>query len=212
MQCRGNILVAEWRLRGGPLVSSSGDSYPGVGGAVASRKQLLTFDKKQIDFLLRESPFFTSTTFNVLVHAGVGSAVVLQSGTVLPIKVHKNEETGQVLNVVMAWADEGSELKVDVPVVFNGQKKCPGLKKGGYLHIIRTSLKYLCPSEHIPQKIEVNLTNLDIGDKIFMHDVSVHPSLKLLSKDDTIPICKIWATKPAKPGENTSSHEHPTPL
>ncbi|KAG0500672.1 hypothetical protein HPP92_000744 [Vanilla planifolia] len=35
-----------------------------------------------------------------------------------------------------------------------------------------------------------------------MHDVSVHPSLKLLSKDDTIPICKIWATKPAKPVAN----------
>ncbi|KAG0496187.1 hypothetical protein HPP92_000878 [Vanilla planifolia] len=30
----------------------------------------------------------------------------------------------------------------------------------------------------------------------------VHPSLKLLSKDDTIPICKIWATKPAKPVAN----------
>lgn len=70
---------------------------------------------------------------------------------------------------------------------------------GGYLHKIRTSLRYLCPTEHIPPKIEVDLTNLDIGDRVLMHDIEVHPSLKLLSKNDTMPICKILATKPAEP-------------
>ncbi|KAL0911192.1 hypothetical protein M5K25_019314 [Dendrobium thyrsiflorum] len=185
---------------------------PGEGGTPVSRKQLLTFDKHQIDYLLRDSPFFTSTVFDLQIRAGVRSAVVLQSGNVLPIKVHKNEETGQILNLVMTWADEGSELKVDVPVVFNGEDICPGLKKGGYLHKIRTSLKYLCPSEHIPPKVEVNLANLDIGDKIFMHEIKVHSSLKLLSKDDTIPICKIWPTKPTKPDSKASSENTQTSM
>lgn len=44
--------------------------------------------------------------------------------------MHKNEETGEVLNLVMAWADEGKEMKVLVPVVYKGLNVCPGLKKG----------------------------------------------------------------------------------
>lgn len=60
---------------------------------------------------------------------------------------------------------------------------------------VRTSLKYLCPAELIPPKIEVDVSNLDVGDRIFMHDVEVHPSLKLLSKNENMPICKIVATK-----------------
>lgn len=70
-----------------------------------------------------------------------------------------------------------------------------GEKPGGFLNKIRTSLKYKCPSEHIPQKIEIDISNLDIGDKVFMHDVKIHPSLELLSKNETLPVCKIVAAK-----------------
>lgn len=177
-------------------------------GAPISRKQLITFDKHQIESLLRDSAFFTSTIFDLQILAGVRSTVVLQSGNVVPIKVHKNVETGQVLNMVVAWVDEGSEMKVHVPVVFNGEDTCPGLKKGGYLHKIRTSLKYLCPSEHIPQKIEVSIANLDIGDKICLHDIEVHPSLKLLSCNSKIPICKIHPTEPAALPHGEASSEN----
>lgn len=69
---------------------------------------------------------------------------------------------------------------------------------GGYLHKIIVSLPYLCPWEHIPQKIEVNLTDLDIGDIVLVRDLGVHPSLKLLSEIDDKPICKIVATKPTE--------------
>lgn len=65
------------------------------------------------------------------------------------------------------------------------------INTGGYLNRIRTTLKYQCPVEHIPPKIEVDLSNLDIGDKVLMSDVVVHPSLKLLSKNENMPVCKL---------------------
>lgn len=111
------------------------------------------------------------------------------------MKIHRDEKTGKILNMVFVWADEGSELKVDVPIVFKGEEACPGLQKGGQLNRIRTSLKYFGPAEHIPSKIEVDVSNLDIGDRIFIRDVDVHSSLKLLSKNEVMPICKIVTTK-----------------
>ncbi|CAK9315183.1 unnamed protein product [Citrullus colocynthis] len=161
-----------------------------------SRKHLLTTEQKQIHSILKsvELPFFCSTRFKLQIRAGSGSSVLLESGSILPVKIHRDEETGKILNIVFVWADEGSELKVDVPIVFKGEETCPGLQKGGQLNRIRTSLKYLCPAEHIPSKIEVDVSNLDIGERIFIRDLDVHPSLKLLSRNEVMPICKIVTT------------------
>uniref|UniRef100_A0A6N2L5D9 Large ribosomal subunit protein bL25 beta domain-containing protein n=1 Tax=Salix viminalis TaxID=40686 RepID=A0A6N2L5D9_SALVM len=173
-----------------------------------SRKRLLTTEKKQIQAILKsvEIPFFCSTTFPLQIRAGSGSSALLESGT-----IHRDEKTGKILNLVFAWADEGTEMKVDVPVVFKGEENCPGLKKGGHLKMMRKTLKYLCPAEHIPQKIEVDISNLDIEDGLFMHDVEVHPSMKLLSKNENMPVCKIVATNLDTPEPAALNLEIPEP-
>ena len=33
---------------------------------------------------------------------------------------------------MFVWANDGEQLKVDVPIVFKGLDDCPGLKKGKY--------------------------------------------------------------------------------
>lgn len=169
-----------------------------VVGNALSRKHLITTEEDQIQSVIDsvQLPFFCSTTFSLQIRAGSGSSTVLESGNVLPIKVHRDEETGKVLNLVFVWLDEGSKLKVDVPIVFKGEDSCIGIEKGGSLNKIRSSLKYLCPSEHIPSKIEVDVSTLDIGDAVSMHDAKVHPSLKLLSKNEAMPVCKIVAPLP----------------
>ncbi|XP_030472250.1 uncharacterized protein LOC115690134 [Syzygium oleosum] len=199
-ECSGSRVASRDRAQGRiPTVvfaQSLLDKDPG-GARPPSRKYLLTTERRQIKSILSSVrlPFFCSTTFGLQIRAGSGSSTLLESGKVLPVKVHRDEETGKILNLVLVWADEGSKLKVDVPVVFKGEEVCPGLKKGGYLNAIRTSLKFTCPAEHIPSKIEVDVSNLDIGDRIFMHDVEFHPSVELLSKNDAIPICKVMSTK-----------------
>jgi large subunit ribosomal protein L25 len=72
-------------------------------------------------------------------------------------------------------------------------------KTGGHLKMIRSTLKYICPAEQIPQKIEVDVSNLDIEDRVYMRDIEVHPSLKLLSKNENLPICKCVATNLERP-------------
>ncbi|KAL9267525.1 Large ribosomal subunit protein bL25-like protein [Drosera capensis] len=164
-----------------------------------SRKRLLTTERKQIVSIMKElvePEVFCSTVFKLQVRAGAGSKVLLDSSNVVPIKVHRDKVTGNVLNLVFAWADEGTELAVDVPIVFEGEESCPGLKKGGHLIRTRNSLKFLCPAERIPPKIEVDISNLDIGDKLLLHDIKFDPSLKLLSKNEKKSVCRIVATSP----------------
>ncbi|ESQ31169.1 hypothetical protein EUTSA_v10004830mg [Eutrema salsugineum] len=170
-----------------------------------SRKQLLTADRKQIKSILDSVglPFFCSTTFKLQIRAGQGSSTLIESGRVLPLKIHRDEETGKILNLVFVWADDGEQLKVDVPVVFKGLENCPGLKKGGNLLSIRSSVKLVGPAENIPSKIEVDVSKLDIEDKVLMQEVEFHPSLKRLSMNETV--CKIVATSPVKEPEDVQA-------
>ncbi|CAI9110118.1 OLC1v1010095C1 [Oldenlandia corymbosa var. corymbosa] len=174
-----------------------------------SRKLFLTTEKRQIKAILNsvELPFFCSTTFPLQIRAGSGSSTLIESGRVLPIKIHRNEETGEILNLVLAWAEDGKKFVVDVPIVFKGEDVCPGIQKGGYLNKVRKYLRYLCPAEHIPQKIEVDISKLDIGDKLQLDDIKVHPSLKLVSKNDVMPVCKIMAAKDEHSKDATSGGE-----
>ncbi|VAI02577.1 unnamed protein product [Triticum turgidum subsp. durum] len=50
----------------------------------------------------------------------------------LLVEVQTDESTGNILNLVMVEADEGTMLKVNLPVVFKGEDVCPGLKKGRF--------------------------------------------------------------------------------
>lgn len=209
-ECTGSRVSARDRFQGRIPAVVEYQNLLGQNSAIqsASRKRLLTTERKQIKAMLNsvDLPFFYSTRFPLQIRAGSGSSHLLESGTVLPIKIHRDKESGKILNLVFVWAEDGLDLKVDVPVVFKGEDICPGLQKGGCLNRIRTSLKYLCPSQHIPSKIEVDVSNLDIGDRVFMHDIEVHPSLKLLSKNENMPICKIvpttWENKEPAPADD----------
>ncbi|CAN8264110.1 unnamed protein product [Cochlearia groenlandica] len=168
-----------------------------------SRKQILTADRKQIKSLLDSVglPFFCSTTFKLQIRAGQGSSTLVESGRVLPLKIQREQESGKILNLVLVWANDGEHLKVDVPLVFNGLELSPGFKKGGHLLPIRSSVRLVGPAEHIPSKIQVDVSKLDIADKVSLQDVVFHPSLKILSKIESTHVCKIVATIPKKQPE-----------
>ncbi|KAL0688185.1 hypothetical protein Bca4012_087862 [Brassica carinata] len=48
----------------------------------------------------------------------------------------------------------------------------------------------LCPAEIIPPYIEVDLSHLDVGQKLVTGDLKVHPALKLIKSKDE-PVVKI---------------------
>lgn len=65
---------------------------------------------------------------------------------------------------------------------------------GASLNTIRRTVKYLCPADIIPPYIDVDLSEMDVGQKLVMGDLIVHPALKLLhSKDE--PVCKIMGQR-----------------
>ncbi|CAD5328833.1 putative ribosomal protein L25 [Arabidopsis thaliana] len=174
-------------------------------GQHGGNKRLISVQTNQIRKLVNHLgySFFLSRLFDVEVRAEIGSDEVIEKVRALPravkspffsllklIKIHLHSGTDAPLNVTFIRAPPGALLKVDIPLVFIGDDVSPGLKKGASLNTIKRTVKFLCPAEIIPPYIEVDLSQLDIGQKLVMGDLKVHPALKLIKSKDE-PIVKV---------------------
>lgn len=66
-----------------------------------------------------------------------------------------------------------TKITVGVHVEFLNEETCPGLKRGGALNIVRRDIEVECPATSIPEAIEVDLAEADIGDSIHISAVQL---------------------------------------
>ena len=55
------------------------------------------------------------------------------------------------------------EAKIYVPVNYLGREKSPGVKKGGFLNILKRKIECLCPVDNILQSIDIDVSKMHIG-------------------------------------------------
>jgi large subunit ribosomal protein L25 len=73
--------------------------------------------------------------------------------------------------------EEKDEIEVEVPVTVKGVSV--GVKKGGILQLIRKEITVKCLPKNLPEKIEIDITNLDINDNVHIEDLEI-PNVKFL--------------------------------
>jgi large subunit ribosomal protein L25 len=77
------------------------------------------------------------------------------------------------MHVDLFRVDENTKIDVEVSVHFVNEEKCPGLKRGGVLNIVRHAVELLCPAGSIPESVEADLSGLDIGDSIHISAIKL---------------------------------------
>jgi large subunit ribosomal protein L25 len=100
--------------------------------------------------------------------------LVIQNGTDLtkPAMIKELQThpvSGKFLHVDFYEIDMSRKIRVKVPVVVKGKAK--GVELGGFLQIIRRDVDVLCLPSQIPPSIEVDVTDLDIGDSFHVREI-----------------------------------------
>lgn len=148
-----------------------------IGG---SKSEPITIKNYDFDRLLG-SGLRKSTTVELSVDGG-------QAVTVLPKEVQRHPVSGQVLHVDFHRIQTGTKLKVAVPVELTGLSK--GVKAGGALeHYIR-NLKVRTVPENLVEKIDVDITKLDVGQAIHLSDLNIPENWEIMLKGNPI-ICRV---------------------
>jgi large subunit ribosomal protein L25 len=118
-------------------------------------------------------------------------------GTIYPalmqdVQWHAVEE--QILHVDFLKIEENKKVKIDVPVKVVGLAK--GIKAGGKLKTNLRRLKVKALAKDLPDTIEINVTQLAIGQSIKVGDLSLK-NIEILDKKSNV-VVAVTITRAAK--------------
>lgn len=68
---------------------------------------------------------------------------------------------------------ERSRINLMIPVEFQNEDECPGLRQGGVLTVVRNEIELKVTAGDIPDHIAVDLSGLEIGDTVKISDITL---------------------------------------
>ena len=108
--------------------------------------------------------------------------------------------TGKLYHVDFYEVDVKRKITMDVSLRFLG--KAVGVDLGGELQHLKRDVKVSCLPLDLPDHIDVDVTDLDIGDSIRIRDLKVAEGITLLDRPDTsvaaVAMIRVSKTEEAK--------------
>ena len=92
---------------------------------------------------------------------------------ILPKQLQYHPVTDQLIHFDFLRVLETTKVNVEIPVEFLNQDKCPGLKKGGVLNLVRRFVELNCNANNIPEKLQYDLLSSEIGDAIKISNINL---------------------------------------
>lgn len=133
----------------------------------------------------------TKAGTNVLIGLKIGAGDKTKDRTVLIKEVQHHPIKDRILHVDFKEISLTDKLTIDVPIVTKGEAEGV-VKEEGVLEHVLWEVKVECLPTDIPEKIEIDVTSLKIGDSILMKDVQAPPGVKILnSPDQTVVTVKM---------------------
>ena len=104
-----------------------------------------------------------------------------------------------------------SRINMNIPVHFLNEETSAGLKKGGTLTIVRAEVELMVTAGNIPDHIEADLENLEIGETINISDITLPEGTRPVIADRDFVIANIAAPGGAADDEDEDVAEGETP-
>jgi len=110
--------------------------------------------------------------------------------------------TDKIIHIDFLAIHEKETITIDVPLEFVG--KPVGISKGGILEILLHELTIECLPSEIPDKITVDISNLDIGDVLHVKDIKVPKGIKVVDNPEETVATILTEAKEEVEEEETS--------
>ncbi len=111
----------------------------------------------------------------------------------LPRDVQFHPVSDRPIHVDFLRLAAGAAIEVAVPVHFTNEDASPGMKRGGTLNVVRHEIELSCPSDAIPDRIEISLAGLDIGDTVHISGVKLPEGVTSVITDRDFTIVSLVA-------------------
>jgi len=100
-----------------------------------------------------------------------------------------------------------TRINLFIPVEFTGEETSVGLKRGGVLTAVRTEIELKVTAGDIPEKIEIDISELDIGDVVTISGVDLPSGSRPMITDRDFVIANISAPSGLKSSDGEDGEE-----
>ncbi len=94
-------------------------------------------------------------------------------------EIQRHPVTDRILHVDFYRIQHGKKLIVSIPIALIGE--APGVKMGGVLQHMLWEVEVECLPTNIPEKIEFDVSSLNIGDVVHVRDLTIGEGRKIVT-------------------------------
>ena len=94
-------------------------------------------------------------------------------------EVQHHPVTNRLLHVDFYRIQQGKKLTVSIPIALTGE--APGVKVGGVLEHMLWKVEVECLPTNVPEKIEIDVSSLNIGDTLHVSDLTSGEGMKIVT-------------------------------
>lgn len=106
-------------------------------------------------------------------------------------KVELDPVSDHPIHVDFFACEDKKLIRAKPKLVFVNQDKSPGIKKGGFLHVVLRKVEVLCDNASVvPQSIEIDASTLHVGSKVRGDNLNLPAGVKLAKKGSFL-VCSI---------------------
>lgn len=118
----------------------------------------------------------------------------------------------RILHIDLQRVSESEELTMRVPLHFINEEKCIGVKRdGGVISHLVTELEITCLPKDLPEYIEVDMLNVNVGDTIHLGDLKLPEGVEAYSLshggDTSAPVVSVHIPKLVTEEEELEAEE-----
>ncbi|MEC7030749.1 MAG: 50S ribosomal protein L25 [Pseudomonadota bacterium] len=144
--------------------------YPAVLYGHGKQARMLQVDKSTMDVFMKRHAVKTQI-FSV----EVGS----ESQDVLVKEIKRSNATNKIQHIDFYEVSRNKELQVSIPVLFQHEETSVGVKEGGVIDHVMTEIAIKVLPRNLPESIDVDIANLEIGDAIHLSDLTLPKGVSL---------------------------------
>lgn len=160
-------------------------SVPAILYGPKTEASMLALKAHDIDLILKKGGLGRSVYSLVIDGESKGKPVMIRELQTDPV-------SKDLLHIDLYEVSMDRKIKVNVPIVTSG--KAVGVEMGGMLQIIRRELEVLCLPNAIPEKITIDIKDLNVGDSVHVEDIDAQEGVEI-PHDVNFTILTIISTK-----------------
>jgi large subunit ribosomal protein L25 len=103
---------------------------------------------------------------------------------VIAHKVELDPVSDQPVHIDFFNCSETKGVIAKPKLTFINKEKSPGIKKGGFLHVVLRKAEVTCANQNVPSEIIIEADSLHIGSKVRANDITLPEGVKFTDKSN----------------------------